>query len=631
MAQSVNKKISKDIKYTGKDFPTIRKNLIDFAKTYYPTTFNNFNEASPGMMFLETTAYVGDVLSFYLDKQFKETLLPYASERKNVVALAQALGYKPKQAISAHVDVDIYQTVPSIGIGEANSPDWRYALAIKGGMKVKANNGTTFRRDLPIDFSISGSANPTDVSIYSTDDTTGEPTYYLLRKRATFRSGNTLKQMFSAGQAQPFLQLALSRNNIIEINKVTDTAGNDWAEVPYLAQDTVFKQVLNSQYNDPSLTEYNAQTPYLLKLKKTSKRFISRFREDGKMVLEFGSGVTTRPDEEIVPNPQNAGSNLPSATPMNNQFIDPSNFMYTKAYGEAPSNTTLTVEYTIGKGVSDNVSTGEITDIDLIEYISDGAGLSRVLFTDAKNSVAATNPEPAQGGRGGETIDEIRDNALAFFNAQGRVVSKDDYMIRTMTMPSHYGSIAKVYATQDEGLNHGGYQGVNRIQNPFAVSLYVLSYNANKQLVSTNPATKQNIKNYLAPYRLLTDSITIKNAYIINIGIDFEIITLPGFNSNEVLLKSIKRIQEFFHIDRWQINQPIILADMYTELASIMGVQSIAKIDVFNFHDNKEGYSGNLYDIKQATRNQVIYPSLDPSIFEVKYKNSDIKGRVVSI
>ena len=145
MAQSVNKKISKDIKYTGKDFPTIRKNLIDFAKTYYPTTFNNFNEASPGMMFLETTAYVGDVLSFYLDKQFKETLLPYASERKNVVSLAQALGYKPKQAISAHVDVDIYQTVPSIGLGAGNSPDWRYALAIKGGMKVKAGNGTTFK------------------------------------------------------------------------------------------------------------------------------------------------------------------------------------------------------------------------------------------------------------------------------------------------------------------------------------------------------------------------------------------------------------------------------------------------------------------------------------------------------
>ena len=625
----VNEKISKDIKYTGKDFPTLRKNLINFAKTYYPTTFNDFNESSPGMMFLETTAYVGDVLSFYLDKQFKESLLPYATERKNITLLAQALGYKPKQAVASLVDVDIYQTVPSIGAGNLNVPDFKYALAIQGGMRVKSSNDTSFKRDLPIDFSVSGSSNPTDVSVFTTDETTGEPTFYLLKKRASFQSGNKATQTFTVTSPQAYLQLPLSRTNIISIDKVTDSDGNEWSEVPFLAQDTVAKRITNNQYNDPTLTQYNAETPYLLKLKKTSKRFTSKIREDGKMVLEFGSGTSTQPDEEIVPNPINAGSLLPAATAMSNTFIDPSNFMFTKAYGEAPANTTLTVEYSIGKGVTDNVSAGEITSIDFIQYISEGVGLDNTLYNSTQNSVAITNPTPAQGARGPETVEEIRNNALAFFNAQGRVVSKDDYMIRTLTMPSTYGSIAKVYATQDEKLNITPES--SRIRNPFAVSLYTLSYNDNKQLTLTNPATKENIKEYLSPYRLLTDSITIKNAHIINIGIDFEIMTLPGFSSNEVLLKCLSRIKAMFNIDKWQINQPIILADFYTELASIVGVQSIMKVEIFNLHDAQSGYSGNIYDITQATRNQVIYTSLDPSIFEVKHPNSNIKGRVINL
>ena len=626
---SINEKISKDIKYIGKDFPSIRKNLIDFAKTYYPTTFNDFNESSPGMMYLETTAYVGDLLSFYLDKQFKETLLPYATERKNITALAQSLGYKPKQAIAAQVPIDIYQQVPALGTGNQNQPDFRYALVIEGGMRVKSSKGATFRRGLPVDFSISGSSNPTHVSVFSTDDTTGEPTYYLLRKNVSFESGNTITETVTVKSPTAYLQLPLARRNIIEIIKVTDSQGNEWSEVPFLAQDTLFKQIENNQYIDPELTEFNSETPYLLKLRKTSKRFISRIREDGKMVIEFGPGTSTQPDEEIVPNPINAGSMLPSATPMRNTFLDPSNFLYTKAYGEAPQNTTLTIEYTVGKGVKDNVPSGDITSIENVSFITDGSGLDRSVYETAVNSLASTNPSPAQGGRGPETVEEIRNNALAFFNAQGRVVSKDDYMIRTLTMPSQYGSVGKVYVTQDEKLNNTAIN--NRITNQFAISLYTLSYNADKQLVNTNPATKENIKSYLAPYRLLTDAITIKNAFIINIGVEFEIITLPGFNSNDVLLKTLDKVKAFFHVDNMQINQPIILADIYTELASLMGIQSITKLELVNFYDSTQGYSGNLYDVNQASRDGVVYPSLDPSIFEIKYPDSDIKGRVQSI
>jgi len=625
----LSEKISKDIKYTGKDFPSIRQNLIEFAKTYYPTTFNDFNEASPGMMFLETTAYVGDLLSYYLDKQFKETLLPYSTERKNVVALAQTLGYKPKQSSAAQVDVDVFQTVPAIGVGNNNKPDWRYALGIKGGMRVKGGKGSIFRSSLPLDFSVSGSTTPTDVSVFTTDETTGEPTYYLLKKTIGMQSGESMTETFSISSPKPFYQIPLSRKNIIDIIKVTDSYGNEWSEVPFIAQDLVFKQIRNTQYTDPTLVDYNAETPYLLKFKKTSKRFVSRIRHDGRTVLEFGPGTSTKPDEEIVPNPINAGSSLPSNDINSATFIDPSNFMYTKAYGQAPGNTVLTVEYAIGSGIKDNIDSGAIKDIDFVSYMSDGAGLDHTLYNNTIASIAATNPAPAQGGRGAETLEEVRNNALAYFNSQGRVVSKNDYMIRTLTMPGQFGSIAKVFVAQDEKLNIS--EGNNRLRNPFAVNLYVLSYNNSKGLVNTNPATKQNIKTYLTPYRLLTDSITIKNAFIINIGVDFQILTLPGFNSNDVLLKCIEAIKQFFYIDNIQINESIIIADAYTKLAAIMGVQSITNLEIYNLYDAQQGYSGNVYDIKQATRDSVIYPSLDPSIFEVKYPNSDIKGRVTSI
>ncbi len=625
----INNKIVKDINYLGKDFGALRENLIEFAKTYYPNTVNDFNESSPGMMFLETSAYVGDLLSYYIDNQFKESMLPYATEKRNVIQLAQALGYIPKLTSAASVNIDVFQTVPAIGAGNTNRPDYKYALTIETGATVVAENGSVFRNKQPIDFSYSGSNDLTDTTIFTTDDTTGEATYYLLKKNVKFDSGKVAEETFSVGTAKPFLQLALSRKNIIEIISVTDANNNEYHQVPYLAQDTIYKEITNNQFNDPDLTQYNHETPYMLKQKRTSKRFIARIREDGRMIIEFGSGGNVTPDEEMIPNPNNVGSILPGVTSQLNKPIDPTNFMHTQTYGQAPGNTTMTVKYTYGGGMEDNVPSQTITKVDMLKITTDGLGLDTTLFNNTKASIALINPGAAQGGRQGETVEEIRQNALAHFNAQNRCVTRDDYMIRAMTMPSRFGSIAKVFVTQDEQLNN--HSKLHKLNNPLAINMYTLGYNASKQLITNNAATKTNLKNYITPYRILTDSITLKDAFIINIGVDFEIVTLPGFNSNDVLLKCIDELIKFFNIDRWQINEPIILSDIINMLIGIKGVQSVPRADIINFFDAEQGYAGNVYEIKSATRDGVVYPALDPSIFEVRWPKSDIKGRVTNI
>ena len=334
-------------------------------------------------------------------------------------------------------------------------------------------------------------------------------------------------------------------------------------------------------------------------------------------------------DEEIIPNPDNVGNSLVGLQTQYGHPIDPSNFMYTKAYGQAPANTTLTVRYTRGGGVVSNVPAFTITNIAQIQYEIDSENLDLVLLNRIQASVACTNPLPAIGGKSAETLDEIRQNALAQFASQQRAVTGLDYVIRAYSMPAKFGSIAKAYIIQDEQTNPNNTE--QRVPNPLALNLYTLGYDGTGKLVELNPAIKENLKTYLSEYRMITDAVNIKTAFIINIGIKFEIVTLPEYNSNEVLLNCIAKLKSIFDSKKWQINQPIVLSKVYTELDRTVGVQSVTSLKIANLYDKASGYSGNAYDITAATKDGVIYPSLDPSIFEIRFPNTDIIGKVNSM
>jgi hypothetical protein len=622
-----NKTQDKDVKYLNKDFNTFKQQLVEFTKVYYPNTYNDFSEGSPGMMFLEMAAYVGDVLSFYTDTQLQETFLALAQERENLYHLAYSMGYKPKITSTSTTNLDIFQLLPSKLVNNTYLPDFDYTIKVNQGSSFSSTEGPIFRLEDRVDFAVSSSFDPTEVNVYQLDNN-NNPQYFLLKKKGKVIQSTNKSQTFQIGLAESFLNLNISDNNIIGIESITDSDGNKWVEVPYMAQDTLFEDMENTGANDPDLHQYNQSTPYLLKLKRTSKRFITRFLADGTLQLSFGAGVSDKDDEEIIPNPDNIGLGLKGGISKINTAFDPSNFLYTQTYGEAPSNTTLTVNYLVGGGIGANVSANTITKNDFLD-LTQKTNLAVGTANFIGESIVTTNPEAATGGGGGDTVEEIRMNTMASFSAQQRTVTKEDYIVRTYSMPARFGRIAKAYITQDDQITPLTTEP-NRISNPLALNLYVLGYNNKKQLTNLNNATKANLSTYLEQHRMLTDAVNIKNSFPINIGVDFEITTFKSYNNQQVLLDCITELKEYFNIEKWQINQPIIVNEAMNLISNVQGVISVQKFDLINLSGEDKGYSQYKYDLEGATRGGVIYPSMDPSIFEVKYPNLDIKGRVTT-
>ena len=642
MPYSVTKKSVKEVRYLNKDFTSFKDNLIEFTKIYFPKEYNDFNESSPGMMFIEMASYVGDVLSYYIDNQFKESLLAFAEEKRTVYNMAQSLGYKPKLSSPATTDVDVFQTVPALSSGAGASyttkPDLRYSMVIKSGMEIAASTGVTFITQEDCNFKFSSSYDPLEISIYESSGNV--PTTYLLKKSVKASSGTIAVEYFTFNAAEKYKRIALANSNITEIISCTDSDGNDWYEVPFLAQDTVFEDMQNTEKNDDDLYQYADQAPYLLKLIKTSRRFTTFIREDGRTELRFGAGTSDSPDEEIIPNPDTVGSALPGSPSYLNTAFDPSNFLKTKAYGQAPSNTQLTITYRYGGGIDHNVNSNTIRDIQSINVTTDQSGLTASLIASTRASIAVNNPIPATGGRDAESIVEVKNNTLAYFQAQQRAVTKEDYITRIYALPTKYGNVAKCYIVQDTQLDSkSGANADSRVANPLALNLYTLGFDASKKLTNLNKAVKENIQTYLTQFRMVTDAVNIQNAYVINIGVKFNLLTKAGYNKDEVVLRAIQKVKEFFDIDKWQIGQPIVIADLAYQISLTDGVSAVVAPEENNSDglpiliENKflesGGYSGNLYDIKSATQDGVIYPSLDPSIFELKFPNVDVEGRVI--
>ena len=615
----------KNIQYINRDFSELRASLVDYAKTYFPTTYNDFTPASPGMMFMEMAAYVGDVLSFYLDNQIQETYLQYARQTNNLYELAYMFGYKPNVTQVATTHIDFYQQVPAILSGSTYMPDFTYALFINQNAQVTAttNPNISFLIEDPIDFTVSSSGDPTEISIFSIDGS-NNPLYYLLKKTRKAISSTVNTTTFTFGAPEQFATVEINTDKIVGILDIFDSNSNEWYEVDYLAQDAIYNSIKNTNPNDPNLSQYQGDTPYLLKLEQVQRRFITRFIDSGSLQIQFGAGTATDTDENIVPNSDNIGLGLPFEKTKLTTAYSPSNFIFTKTYGIAPSQTTLTVRYLTGGGVESNVQSNDLTNlIGSIQFLN--SNLNATTANTIFNSLAVTNPEAADGGGDGDTIEELRQNTSANFATQLRNVTQDDYLVRALSMPAKYGVVSKAYIEPTKA------QSMSAGESNSVLDLYVLSYNSTNKLITASSALKQNITTYLSQYRMVNDAVNIKDAFIINIGINFDIIVLPEFNSNQVLFDCIEALKTYFATDKWQINQPIVLRDLYILLDKIVGVQTVKNITVSNLVGTNLGYSPYAYDMRAATVSNVIYPSLDPSIFEVKYLNQDIQGRVVSL
>lgn len=616
-----------DIKYLNKDFNSFKADLIEYARSYYPTTYNDFTQASPGSMFIDMASYVGDVLSFYLDNQLQETFLQYAKQKNNLYTMAYMLGYRPRVTSAAIVNLDVYQQLPTKISGINVVPDFDYALTIQQGMQVKSNidSSVLFYTPQKVDFTQSSSYDPTTIEVYTVDGT-NTPTAYLLKKTVQAISGQVKTQAFSFGAAQRFATVNISDNNIISILSAVDSDGNTWYEVPYLAQDYILTPVTNTAANYPNLYQYQNQVPFMMEKVSVPRRFVSRFRTDGTLEIEFGSGINSVADTAIIPNPNSVSVGLTGGglSTLSSSF-DPTNFVTTQTYGLAPKNTTITFQYLIGGGAKANALSNQLSEI--VSYTVTGVNTSK------QNTLLVNNPDPASGGGDGDTVDQLRLNIANEYPTQLRAVTQQDYLARTLSMPAQYGKVAKAYVTKDDATFHANMQtNGNLNQNDqVLVSLYVLGLDSANHLADPSPALLRNIQTYLKEYRMLTDAINIKPGYIINIGCNFEIIIRPNYTSQDVIARCILALQDFFNVDKWQINQPIVLGDIYSTLDIVEGVQTVKTVQITNKSGVADGYSIYSYDISAGTLNGVIYPSLDPSIFEVKYQNTDIQGRVVTL
>ncbi len=425
--------------------------------------------------------------------------------------MAYMLGYRPKVTSAATVVLDVYQQVPSLTVSGSTSPDFSYAMIIDQGMQVKSNVDSSVLFYVPqkVDFTTSSSYDPTTIEVYTINGS-NVPTSYLLKKSVQALSGQLKTQTFSFGAAQRFTTVNLQDNSIITILEAKDSNGNTWYEVPYLAQDYILKPVQNTAANYPSLYQYQNQVPYMIQKLTVPRRFVSRFKVDGSLDIEFGAGINSVADTAIIPNPNavSVGFTGGGLSTLSSSF-DPTNFVTTLTYGLAPKNTSITFQYLVGGGAKANVLSGQLTEI--VSYTVSGN-------TTYQNTIVINNTEPAAGGGDGDSVEELRFNIAAEFPTQLRAVTQQDYLARTLSMPAQYGKVSKAYITKDDATFKNYMDQDPGQRDPLSISLYILGLNSQGQLDVPSPAILQNIQTYLKDYRMLTDAIISYQEYINGLG-----------------------------------------------------------------------------------------------------------------
>ena len=640
------KLIPTNVNYTSKDFSSIKADLIEYTKSYFPDTYKDFNETSPGMMLIELSSYVGDVLSYYIDYNYKENILSTATEKRNVRRLAEFLGYKTPNKTPSVVRLKVTTTIDADTDGNPKYGDLSSGHPIDSGLQIASNidSEVIFETTGEIDFTASGSGDP-EISAPTLDDN-GEADTYTLTRYVRAVSGKTKTKSFTITSPTKFLELDLGEDDLIEVLSCEDSAGQKWYEVDYLAQEKVLREI---HYNDSDSLRTSAYDmtdldgdgsndispipiPYTAEYIRTNKKFITKYDEDsnsykfcfGNGLFRFSnSGSNVDPVEQtgVTINGTNL-ADIPGAigsTTGNNLNL-----------GETPTNTVLTFKYRAGGGLETNVQTNEITEVQ-----NAPAGVT----------ITVTNDEPSVGGTDGQTVDEIKTNASAFFASQLRCVTKEDYTARILSLPQKFGSIAKCYVERLDPEQSGG-----------TLLVSTLSYNQNKQLVQTPQLILQNVARYLNQFRMINDIVdfgfttnsNLFSGYIINFGVRFLVNYDRRFNPTEVKINVIDVIKDFFKIEKMQFRQSINMNDLQYNILALDGVVGIRELKLFQ--DGNSDYAagrqlyyykgdgevigtdsnyGFQYNFDDALQDGIYRPSVSPSVFELKNPNQDIYGKVI--
>ena len=592
---------NRDINYLSRDFDSIKSDLVDYIKRYFPNDWRDFNDASGGMAILELMAYVGDVLSFNIDRQVNESYINRAVETKNIVSLAENFGYMPRNNTPAIVNLSVSAEFNTSTIGTEY-------FKLKKGAKVFSNFEPIVPFEILTDVDFSQAAgrvvNPdvggtTVVSISSVSAVAG------ITKTFSHQVNNASK----------FLKITLPDRNISEVVSVSATDGSEYFGVDSLAQNTIFIGEING---DASST---GDAAYVLKLKRIPKRYVVEREPNGLTSVRFGPGILTEADTEIIPNPNDFV--LPptlrgSPSGFAPSTINPTNFLKTQSLGVAPRNTTIVVTYRQGGGVNGNVGSGTVTrfvekQIQFItpNYESENPVKSRNIY----NSVSCSNAEQASGGEEGESIASVKINAINNMASQMRCVTLQDYQVRIMSMPSQFGSVFRSFARKDPNNNLG-------------VELFLVTRNSIGQLTTPNGVIKNNVEKYIQQFRSFSDSIKLTNGRVINIAVEFTIVPTPDTNFAEALMDTILMLQRQFDTARTNFNDTIVISEVISLIQAQRSVLSVPDFRIVNrigIFDSRS-YSNASYNILANTSSGILSFG-QQDVWELKYPTFDIIGR----
>ena len=591
------------INFTTRDFDSIRRDLETYAQRYYPNTYQDFSEASFGSLMLDTVAYVGDILSFYVDYQANESFLDSAIQYDNVIRLARQFGFRLPASPSSHGLLTFYIRIPAASVG--SGPDLDLAPTLRAGSTFGSTGGGYYTLLEDVIFT---SVN-NQVVVASANATTGNPTAYIVRAKGRAISGRASVEEVTVTAFQRFLKVPLSNTNITEILSVTDSEGHEYVQVDNLSQNTIYKAIRNTDTNTRS------DTPNLLQPIPVARRFVLE-NLGMESYLQFGYGSDSELLKNSVLDPSKLMLDLNGRNYITDVGFDPTQLISTDKFGIAPANTTLRIayRYNIGSDVNAGVGTVTIVSTPLFKF-SQQAQLLLESRTSVMNSLEVTNEQPFVGNLALPSSEEVKQRVKSYFATQNRAVTAQDYQSIVYGMPAEFGAIHRAQIVKD-------FDEFKRNLN-----LYIISKDTSGKLTLSNITLKNNVKSWLGQYKMINDTVDILDAEIVNFGIQYQVSLDSNTNRYTVINEATRRLSNFYRQNEFDIGQPIQITDIYRELQKVKGILDVYDVGIVE----KTGglYSNSNYSINDhlsSDGNRIL--ANERIIFELKFPNIDIQGTI---
>ena len=591
------------IKYTSRDFDSIRQDLIEHAKRFYPNEWKDFSKSTINSLLIDTVAYTGDVLSFYLDYQANESFLDTAIEFNNIRKHARALGFKYSGAPSTNGIVSLFCMVPANLDGTA--PDTSYMPVLKKGASFSSTTGGNFILTEDVDFGDLSN----EVVAARFDNTSGGTTHFAVKSYGQITSGLMTRATadLTNSSFERFKRVRIGGDNVVEIISVVDTDGNQYYEVDNLSQEVVFQETTNRNATAEGVRS-------ILKPFAAARRFVVE-QDDTGTYLQFGFGSEDSDEEEIV-DPAKVAINMHGKNYVSNFRFDPSKLVGTTKLGISPSGTKLTIILKTNDATSSNASVNTVTNVNEASFqFPDEIGLDQTKKSAVITSLESTNEEPIVGATEQMTTEELKQRAKGYYSSQSRAVTRQDYESMIYNMPNKFGIIKRVSVINDPS-------ATNR-----RMAIYVISEDRDGKLVTASSSLKSNMRNWISQYKAMNDVVDIYDAKIVNFGIDYKVVLDTRFKDMNIIGRCNAALEQYFS-NQLYIGEPIYITRLFSILGKVEGVADVKMVTVRQRRGaDYSNVNINFDDAISADGSYIMTPK--NAIMELKFPNRDIRGTII--